>query len=141
MTAMLKFINTLYHQYYLFFKNILKEDDIPALNATLFLCALETFFVSVLVQAIIVTFFCEIIPRYIVITIGIGLLLLNLYFYYFKKYKDEVISGNIAKYSVPVSRLVAILTPLLVWFFIMVTVFYSKHVLMDCGYDGMWDAD
>jgi hypothetical protein len=141
MIAMLKLINTLYYQYYFFFKNIIKEEDIPALNATLFLCALETFLITVLIDTFLVTFFCEPIPRLLYFGIFILILLINYYYYYYSNAKTEILSSKIPIYKGTGAKILAIITPLLVWSFIMLSVIYSKQELINCGYEGMFELE
>lgn len=134
---MIKFINVIYNQYYRFFRNVLKEQDIPAYNATVFITVLELFLMCTVINLGLMIYSCTIISKSIVLTLLVIILLTNIYIYHYKKYKDVIIHENLLIHSKVASKVIAFLFPIFVWGAIMFSIYLGRGILANCGY--VWE--
>lgn len=80
-------MDVIYYYCYLFYKKILKEDEPHALTVWA-LGIGEGFFISVLIDILLIHFFCIKMDKWLMIGIGLICLLLN-YFYFFKSSRGQ----------------------------------------------------
>ena len=86
-------INSLYFHFYLFYKNIYKDDD-PILTTRLSLTAIESFLIIAITDVFSAIFLLEELQKWVMIAITLSVLVLNTFYFFTEKKVRKILSDK-----------------------------------------------
>jgi len=120
-------IKVLYYYYYLFYKNIWKDND-PHLAAILSL----SFIISLIINGLIDLFLASVYSLFLDIYFNMGVLIIIIFFmhYYFKKEKrKEILKNKPMIYNHIISKIISIIFLLIGLFFLFFKADIVRNIL------------